>query len=182
VVVDFVVVVDAFDAGGLAAVEVVAGVVGVVGPVRVLAAVVVEATLADPALEPSPQPAIATTHRHAATPANDIGRDLPPKPDGSCSPNPDGIRPPNLRPMITLLPEILLIFRRSALYKSGDPFAQVGGELQPTSAGSSTSVSSTSPINRRASRGSIRPAPRRAVDSAPQATPKRRHWSGARDS
>ena len=54
--------------------------------------------------------------------------------------------------------------------------------VQVTSAGSSTTDSSTSPISRRASRGSISPAPRRAVDSAPQATPKRRHWSGARPS
>ncbi len=53
---------------------------------------------------------------------------------------------------------------------------------QATSAGRSTTVSSTPPINRRASRASIRPAPRRPVDSAPQATPKRRHWSGARPS
>ena len=53
---------------------------------------------------------------------------------------------------------------------------------QPTWAGSSTTESSTPPISRRASRGSISPAPRRAVDSAPQATPKRRHWSGARPS
>lgn len=54
--------------------------------------------------------------------------------------------------------------------------------LQVTSAGRSTTLSSTSPMSRRASRASIRPAPSRAVESAPQATPMRRHWSGARPS
>ncbi len=46
------------------------------------------------------------------------------------------------------------------------------------SAGSSTAPSCTSPASLRTSRGSINPAPRRPVDSAPQATPKRRHSSG----
>ncbi len=55
-------------------------------------------------------------------------------------------------------------------------------EAQRTSAGDSISDSSTPPISRRASRASIIPAPRRPVDSAPQATPKRRHWSGGRPS
>ena len=55
-------------------------------------------------------------------------------------------------------------------------------DAQPTSAGSSIAESSTSPISRRASRGSTRPAPSLTVDSAPHATPKRRHWSGGRPS
>ena len=65
------------------------------------------------------------------------------------------------------------------------PAASASGRLgrpQPPRPGSSTTDSSTSPISRLASRGSISPAPRRPVDSAPQATPKRRHWSGARPS
>ena len=69
--------------------------------------------------------------------------------------------------------------RRRLSANHGGPVRACG---QPTSAASSTSSSSTSPIRRRASRGSISPAPMRAVDSAPQATPKRRQWSGARPS
>jgi hypothetical protein len=66
---------------------------------------------------------------------------------------------------------------------AGRPDKRSGSRAgQPTSAGSSIADSSTSPIKRRASRGSIRPAPNLAVDSAPQATPKRRHWSGVRRS
>ncbi|HWY17275.1 MAG TPA: hypothetical protein VNY27_01050 [Solirubrobacteraceae bacterium] len=98
--VDFVVVVDGlddFEAGGLAAVELVAGVVGDVGVVEtagvvaVVAAVVVAATLADLPPEPSPQPALATiahsAHRHTATPTGDIKRRAPPIPDRCCPPN-----------------------------------------------------------------------------------------------
>jgi hypothetical protein len=46
---------------------------------------------------------------------------------------------------------------------------------QATGSAASSAVTSISPISRRASRGSIRAAPSLAVDSAPQATPKRRH-------
>jgi hypothetical protein len=98
VVVDFVVVVEAcedFDLGGLAAVEVVAG---VVGAVAVVAAVVAAATLADLPPEPSPQPVIATTAQmHAATPASDTECRPPLVPNRCC--------PPNLRPIAILLPE-----------------------------------------------------------------------------
>ena len=47
-----------------------------------------------------------------------------------------------------------------------------------TSAGSSRRCTTVSDRSRSTSRGSMRPAPRRWVDSAPQATPKRRHSAG----
>jgi hypothetical protein len=84
----------------LPAVDVVVGFVGVVAPVGVVVAVVVEATLAEPPPELSPQPPSARrAHRHAATPASETGRATPPPPDPS--------RPPNLRPISILLPETI---------------------------------------------------------------------------
>jgi hypothetical protein len=70
----------------------------------------------------------------------------------------------------------------SARERPRTPLCEGPRPSQLTSAGSSTTDNSTSPISRRASRGSISPAPSRVVDSAPQATPKRRHWSGERPS
>ncbi|HEY2535925.1 MAG TPA: hypothetical protein VGI24_02970 [Solirubrobacteraceae bacterium] len=122
---------EVFEAGGLAAVEVVAGVVDPVDPVdavgpvdavapvepaAVFAVVVVEATLAEPPLEPSPQPAIATiAPRHATIAAGAISGLAPRLPDRSC--------PPNLRPMSRPPARDHLIFRRSALYKSSGGLA-----------------------------------------------------------